>query len=61
MAVAEFLACSLADALDDLGRHLYVFDAICDLVLVADGAWMARAASRRLFPAKAPKPAPAPA
>ncbi|HEX4440442.1 MAG TPA: hypothetical protein VH854_10260 [Thermoanaerobaculia bacterium] len=40
MAVFEFLACSLADALDDLGRHLYAFAAICDLVLVADCVWI---------------------
>ena len=61
MAVAEFLACSLADALDDLGRHLYVFDALCDLVLVADCAGLARVLSRRLSAARRRAPAPAPA
>lgn len=47
IAVVEFLACSFADALDDLGRHLYTFDALCDLVLVADGVWIVQALSRR--------------
>jgi hypothetical protein len=47
IASVEFLACSLADALDDLGRHLYTFDALCDLVLVADCAWIVQALSRR--------------
>ena len=48
MAVVEYLVCALADYLGDLGRHLYVFQALCDLVLVADAAWLVQSiASRR--------------
>lgn len=48
MAVLEYLVCALADYLGDLGRHLYVFQAICDLILVADAAWLVQSlASRR--------------
>lgn len=54
MAIAEFLVCSLADALDDLGRHLYVFDALCDLVLVADASWIAQALFRRAAGSESP-------
>ena len=32
--------CALADHLGDLPRHLYVFRALCDLILVADAAWI---------------------
>ncbi len=42
----EFGVCAFADALDDLGRHLFVFHALFDLVLVADLAWMIEAAAR---------------
>lgn len=51
MAAFEFLTCSLADALDDLGRHLYTFDVLCDLVLVADCAWAVERLRRRPSPA----------
>ena len=43
----EFGVCAFADALDDLGRHLFVFHALCDLVLIADAAWLAQALSER--------------
>ncbi len=43
----EFGVCAFADALDDLGRHLFVFHALCDLVLIADVAWLAQALSER--------------
>jgi hypothetical protein len=39
-AALEFGVCAFADALDDLGRHLFVFHALVDLVLVADIAWL---------------------
>jgi len=41
----EFGVCAFADALDDLGRHLFVFDALCDLVLIADVVWLVQAVS----------------
>ena len=40
IAGAEFLVNALADCLDDLGRHLYAFDALFDLILIADLAWL---------------------
>lgn len=40
IAAAEFLVNALADCLDDLGRHLYAFDALFDLILIADLAWL---------------------
>ena len=46
IAVVEFLVCALADGLADgladIGRHLFVFQAICDLLLVADAVWIAQ-------------------
>jgi hypothetical protein len=42
MGTLEFTVCSLADYLGDLPRHLYVFQAIFDLILVADAAWLAQ-------------------
>jgi hypothetical protein len=48
MAALEYLVCALADHLGDLPRHLYVFQALCDLVLIADLTWLAQTiASRR--------------
>jgi hypothetical protein len=47
MAALEFAVCALADALDDLGRHLFVFDALVDLVLIADLVWIAEIVARR--------------
>jgi hypothetical protein len=40
IAGAELLVNALADCLDDLGRHLYAFDALFDLILIADLAWL---------------------
>jgi hypothetical protein len=47
IAVLEFLVCALADV-SSPARHLYIFHAACDLLLVADAAWVVTAASRRL-------------
>lgn len=56
IAVVEFLVCALADGLADIGRHLFVFQAICDLLLVADAVWIAQllaaAGKRRREPAR---------
>ena len=46
LAVVEYLVCALADHLDDLPRHLYVFQALCDLILVADAAWIVQSLAR---------------
>lgn len=35
-SVVEFLVCSLADALADVARHLHSFNAMTDLLLIAD-------------------------
>ncbi len=43
MAVVEFFVCLLADYLGDLARHLYVFQAMCDLLIIADVGWAAQA------------------
>ena len=43
IAGLEFGVCAFADALDDLGRHLFVFHALVDLVLVADIVWLTQA------------------
>ncbi len=47
LAVVEFLVCDLADSLIGADRHLYVFQAIFDLLLVADAAWLAEFLVRR--------------
>ncbi len=56
VAAMEFLVCSLADGLADIGRHLFVFQAICDLLLAADVVWIAQtlaaAGKRRREPAR---------
>ena len=44
----EFAVCSLADYLGDLPRHLYMFQAIFDLILIADAAWLADSVASRL-------------
>gem|GEM_PF-160326 len=43
----EFGVCAFGDALDDLGRHLFVFHALCDLVLIADAAWLTQTLASR--------------
>jgi hypothetical protein len=47
MAACAFLVCVLANAHGDLPRHLYVFHALCDLILVADVVWIVSALSGR--------------
>jgi hypothetical protein len=49
IATVEFLVCAFADAHIELIRHLYLYFAAADLVLVADAIWLAQlVASRRL-------------
>ena len=59
LAAREFVVCTLADSLDDLGRHLFVFDAVFDLVLIADVVWLTQALSRRLAARRSAATAPA--
>ncbi|MEX0880778.1 MAG: hypothetical protein WEB59_09570 [Thermoanaerobaculia bacterium] len=59
MASGAFLASSIGDYHGELERHLYVFHALCDLILIADLAWLAQdlaefAASRRPVLSSAP-------
>ncbi len=49
IAGLEFGICAFGDALDDLGRHLFVFHAIVDLVFLADIAWLTQAITARRF------------
>ena len=54
MAAGAFTASALGDWHVDLERHLYTFHAVCDLILVADVAWIIQAlASRRMVRARA--------
>jgi hypothetical protein len=47
VASAEFLVCVLADSLIGADRHLFVFQALCDLVLIADLTWVAQSIASR--------------
>lgn len=47
MAMLEFLVCSFADYLGDVSRHLYVFQAMWDLLLIIDGVWLVWAVGSR--------------
>jgi hypothetical protein len=48
MAVTEFLVCVLADSFIDLERHLMSFNAMTDLCLVGDLAWIVSASAALL-------------
>ncbi len=53
MAAGAFLVVALGDGVETR-RHLYVFHALCDVVLVADAAWLVQVvATRRAPPAHA--------
>ena len=47
MAALEFGVCAMADFLDDASRHLYVFQAMWDVLVIIDVAWLARILSGR--------------
>ncbi len=47
MAVLAFSVCAFAQAPTDISRSLYAFHALCDLLIVADAAWIAEALGRR--------------
>jgi len=54
MAALEFGVCAMADFLDDVSRHLYVFQAMLDLLLIIDVAWLAWILSGRRIDRVAP-------
>lgn len=47
MAGLEFLVVVLADEMGDVARKLFVFHALCDLLLIADAAWLAQVLASR--------------
>ncbi|HTD52425.1 MAG TPA: hypothetical protein VK780_05325 [Thermoanaerobaculia bacterium] len=47
MSGLAFAVCALAGAPPDLSRALYVYHALCDLLLIADAGWIAEAVARR--------------
>jgi hypothetical protein len=58
MSVLEFLVCSLGDALADVARHLHSFNAMTDLLLIADVTFLV---SRIAAPASEPRAGTSPA
>jgi hypothetical protein len=59
MAAGAFVICALGDSGAEMVRHLFIFHALCDLVLIADAVWLADglarfAASRRAVLFSAP-------
>ena len=46
MASGAFLASAIGDFHGELERHLYIFHALCDLILIADLAWLTSALPR---------------
>jgi len=63
LSVVDFLVCAFGDALADVGRHLFCFNAMTDLLLAADAAWLASivaaVAAGRFAPAADAAPATA--
>jgi hypothetical protein len=47
MSATAFLVSILTNAPPDLSRVFYVAEALCDLLLVADAAWLAQSLSAR--------------
>ena len=47
MATLAFAVCAFAQAPTDLSRSLYAYHALCDLLIVADAAWIVEALARR--------------
>jgi hypothetical protein len=48
MSGLAFAVCALAQAPPDPSRSLYAFQALCDLLLIADAGWVAEALSARV-------------
>ncbi len=49
MAAGAFVVVAVGDARIETERHLYIFQAVCDLILVADAVWLVQAfASQRI-------------
>jgi hypothetical protein len=47
MAAGAFLVTALGDSRGETARHLYAFQAMCDLILVADAAWVVQTIATR--------------
>jgi hypothetical protein len=47
MAIVEFFVALIADIPGDIARHLYVFHAMCDLLLIGDLAWILEGSAAR--------------
>jgi hypothetical protein len=60
MSVLELLVCALGDALADVARHLHSFNAMTDLLLLADAAFAVSLIANRVHRSAVPVPAPAP-
>jgi hypothetical protein len=62
MSVVELLVCALGDALADVARHLHSFNAMTDLILVADLTFAVSLIANRVHLAARPdRPAMEPA
>ena len=48
MAAVAFVVCALAQTPPDVARSLYAFQALCDLLLIADAGWVAEVAFRKV-------------
>lgn len=58
MAAVAFVTAAIGDAPVELVRHLYCFQALCDLLLVADAAWLGQVLITRMRH-RAPRARPA--
>ncbi|MET0620552.1 MAG: hypothetical protein ABW056_09740 [Thermoanaerobaculia bacterium] len=47
MAMLAFAVCAFAQGSTDLSRSLYAYHTLCDLLIVADAAWIAETLARR--------------
>jgi hypothetical protein len=53
MTVGAFIVAAFGDGLE-IERHLYSFQAMCDLILLADAVWIVQLAASHRAPAEAP-------
>ncbi|MFY9552072.1 MAG: hypothetical protein WAU32_13045 [Thermoanaerobaculia bacterium] len=61
MACVEFLVATLADDIGDIARHLFVFHACCDLLLIANAGWLTESLVKRIRRVRSPDAFGAPA
>ena len=53
MAGLAFAVCAFAQTPPDAARSLYAFHALCDLLLIADAAWLTRTLLAKVAPSPA--------